>query len=208
MNRLICIIAMVFMAGVSNVTPAAAQDTANVIGTIVGAGAGGAIFSHTGRGTGRTVATIAGAAVGAVAGNYLTRPATNYVPTQPVYGAPPVAYAPPAYAPPPYQAVPQAYVPSSYPVLQPGYATPPYQAVQPSYAPSPYQTVQPSYAVPGQYYPAPQQPLTHVGYSQEDRSIDRSYCREYQETAMIGNRPTTLFGTACRQPNGRWVKID
>jgi len=30
------------------------------------------------------------------------------------------------------------------------------------------------------------------------------YCREYETSAMIGGRPQSAFGTACRQPDGSW----
>ena len=29
-------------------------------------------------------------------------------------------------------------------------------------------------------------------------------CREYQSTTMIAGQPETVFGTACRQPDGTW----
>ncbi len=33
---------------------------------------------------------------------------------------------------------------------------------------------------------------------------DGRYCREYQESAIIGGRPQQVYGTACRQPDGAW----
>ena len=30
------------------------------------------------------------------------------------------------------------------------------------------------------------------------------YCREFQQTVTIDNRPERSFGTACRQPDGSW----
>jgi surface antigen len=30
------------------------------------------------------------------------------------------------------------------------------------------------------------------------------YCREYQQTIMIGGEPQRSYGTACRQPDGSW----
>jgi surface antigen len=29
-------------------------------------------------------------------------------------------------------------------------------------------------------------------------------CREYTVKALIGGRPETVYGTACRQPDGSW----
>lgn len=34
-----------------------------------------------------------------------------------------------------------------------------------------------------------------------------SYCREYSETVIIGNRTAPAYGTACMQPDGSWQKI-
>ncbi len=31
-----------------------------------------------------------------------------------------------------------------------------------------------------------------------------SYCREYQSTSVIDGAPQTMYGTACRQPDGTW----
>jgi len=31
-----------------------------------------------------------------------------------------------------------------------------------------------------------------------------SYCREFQQTIMVGGRSEQAFGTACRQPDGSW----
>ena len=30
------------------------------------------------------------------------------------------------------------------------------------------------------------------------------YCREYQQTVVIGGQEERAFGTACRQPDGSW----
>ena len=31
-----------------------------------------------------------------------------------------------------------------------------------------------------------------------------SYCREFQQTIVVGGRTEQAFGTACRQPDGSW----
>lgn len=31
------------------------------------------------------------------------------------------------------------------------------------------------------------------------------YCREYQQTVMIGGQEQMAYGTACRQPDGSWL---
>ena len=31
-----------------------------------------------------------------------------------------------------------------------------------------------------------------------------TYCREYQQTVMVGGRSQQAYGTACRQPDGSW----
>jgi surface antigen len=30
------------------------------------------------------------------------------------------------------------------------------------------------------------------------------YCREFQHQIMVGNRPQSGYGVACRQPDGAW----
>jgi len=34
------------------------------------------------------------------------------------------------------------------------------------------------------------------------------YCREFQTQAQIGGRTQQLFGTACRQPDGSWERVE
>ncbi len=36
------------------------------------------------------------------------------------------------------------------------------------------------------------------------QSAAGQYCREYQQTIMVGGREQSGFGTACRQPDGSW----
>lgn len=33
------------------------------------------------------------------------------------------------------------------------------------------------------------------------------YCREYQQTVIIGGQPQQAYGTACRQPDGSWLIV-
>jgi len=47
----------------------------------------------------------------------------------------------------------------------------------------------------------------HSGYSVPERTYQDSqgqYCREYQTTVVIDNRPQSGHGTACREPDGTW----
>jgi len=47
----------------------------------------------------------------------------------------------------------------------------------------------------------------HSGYSVPERTYQNSdgqYCREYQTTVVIDNRPQSGHGTACREPDGTW----
>ncbi len=30
------------------------------------------------------------------------------------------------------------------------------------------------------------------------------YCREYQQTVVVGGQPQQGYGTACRKPDGSW----
>jgi surface antigen len=32
----------------------------------------------------------------------------------------------------------------------------------------------------------------------------RGYCREFQQTIIVGGKPQQAYGTACRQPDGAW----
>ncbi|MEK9661821.1 MAG: RT0821/Lpp0805 family surface protein, partial [Alphaproteobacteria bacterium] len=33
---------------------------------------------------------------------------------------------------------------------------------------------------------------------------DGRYCREFTSTATVGNQPQSIYGRACRQPDGTW----
>lgn len=43
---------------------------------------------------------------------------------------------------------------------------------------------------------------TRDGYSSAGR-----YCREYQQTIVVGGREEQAYGTACQQPDGSWEVI-
>jgi surface antigen len=43
---------------------------------------------------------------------------------------------------------------------------------------------------------------TRDGYSQSGR-----YCREYQQTIVVGGKQQSAYGTACRQPDGSWEVV-
>lgn len=33
------------------------------------------------------------------------------------------------------------------------------------------------------------------------------YCREYHQTVYVGGQPQQAYGTACRQPDGKWLIV-
>ena len=37
---------------------------------------------------------------------------------------------------------------------------------------------------------------------------DGRYCREYQQTIVVGGQPQSGYGTACRQPDGSWQVVN
>ncbi len=43
---------------------------------------------------------------------------------------------------------------------------------------------------------------TRDGYSSGNR-----YCREYQQTIVVGGKQQSAYGTACRQPDGSWEVV-
>lgn len=42
----------------------------------------------------------------------------------------------------------------------------------------------------------------------EGRTLDGMYCREFQQTVIIGGRAEEAYGTACMQPDGSWMIVD
>lgn len=42
----------------------------------------------------------------------------------------------------------------------------------------------------------------------EGRTGDGGYCREFQQTVMIGGRAEDAYGTACRMPDGAWQVVN
>ena len=49
----------------------------------------------------------------------------------------------------------------------------------------------------------------HYGYIKPRRSYRYSgmKCREYEQTVYINNRPETMVGKACKQPDGTWKAV-
>jgi hypothetical protein len=74
--------------------------------------------------------------------------------------------------------VPLGPTPYYYAPPPPAYYGPPPPVV---YAPSP------AYAPAPQIFAAPEQ-----------------HCREYQSQSFVGGLPSTIYGTACLQPDGTW----
>ena len=176
--------------------PAAPARADIDLGTIVGAGLGGVIGNQIGKGTGNTVATVAGVIIGGVAGhtvnNNWNRGAHYRHGTMAYYAPQPVTYyrqnyvAPPA--PPPTVVYSQTYYQETYPhhrrharwrqpVVQQVYTQPVVYAQPPAYVTS--------------------------GYG-GGASSSNSYCREYTNRVVIGNRVQESYGTACLQPDGSW----
>jgi surface antigen len=50
----------------------------------------------------------------------------------------------------------------------------------------------------------------HRGTVTPTRTYQRAgrYCREYQQTVIIGRQAERAYGTACRQPDGSWEVVD
>ncbi|ALB23163.1 Surface antigen [Piscirickettsia salmonis] len=46
---------------------------------------------------------------------------------------------------------------------------------------------------------------TYQRYNKQERR--QQYCREFQQKAMIAGQKQEIYGTACRQPDGRWQVI-
>ena len=40
------------------------------------------------------------------------------------------------------------------------------------------------------------------------QNADGQYCREFQQTVTIDNKPERSYGTACRQPDGSWRTVN
>ena len=40
------------------------------------------------------------------------------------------------------------------------------------------------------------------------QTAEGAYCREYQQTVMIGGEQHKSYGTACRQPDGQWKIVN
>ena len=46
-----------------------------------------------------------------------------------------------------------------------------------------------------------------VVVTRDGTSTSGAYCREFQNTVIIGGQPQSSYGTACRQPDGNWKII-
>lgn len=44
--------------------------------------------------------------------------------------------------------------------------------------------------------------------TREGRRNDGAYCREFQQTIIVGGQAQQAYGTACRQPDGSWQFVD
>lgn len=42
----------------------------------------------------------------------------------------------------------------------------------------------------------------------EGKSASGDYCREFQQTVIIGGKSENAYGTACRQPDGSWKIVE
>ena len=90
---------------------------------------------------------------------------------------------------------------------------PPYS--YPYYYPPPYYPP-PAYPAPSAYAPSGGYPLPASGqtpkitYTKRPAWTDASgrRCREYKTRLNTGGRPTTSYGTACRDPDGQWRVVN
>jgi surface antigen len=51
----------------------------------------------------------------------------------------------------------------------------------------------------------------HTGMVTPTRTYEQApgqFCREYQQTVMVGGQEQRSFGTACRQPDGSWKVVN
>jgi hypothetical protein len=73
------------------------------------------------------------------------------------------------------------------------------------YAPPPYYYPPPPamYAPPPAPYPPPPPPAA-LPAPPSSAPAARQDCREIRTKATIDGKPQEIFGTACRQPDGRW----
>lgn len=149
-------VAALAMVGCTNTMRGAGNK--QVVGTGLGAVAGGLLGSQVGGGSGRLWATGAGVLLGALAGSEIGASLDN---------------ADRAYA---SQAQSRAY---SAPVGES------------------ISWNNPNSGNYGTYTP------TRDGYSSSGR-----YCREYQQTIVVGGRTEKGYGTACQQPDGSWEIVN
>ncbi len=47
----------------------------------------------------------------------------------------------------------------------------------------------------------------YVVPTREGTSASGAYCREFQNTVVVGGRQEQAYGTACRQPDGSWKVV-
>jgi len=47
-----------------------------------------------------------------------------------------------------------------------------------------------------------------VSVLRDGRSSDGQYCREFQQTVVVGGRSEQAYGVACRQPDGAWRIVE
>lgn len=189
-------LALVALAVVA--APARADGGKELFGTILG-GAGGAVAgAQFGKGSGRLAATAAGTLLGAVAGGSFGRSADRadrlyygeyyggHRPRHAGWGPPPrFAYnhpPPVVFAPPPV-----VYAPPPRVV----YVQPRTVYVQPS----------PAYAYDGGLPPGAQ--MVRDGYDSSGH-----YCREYQQSVVVGGAVRPGYGIACMMPDGSWRIVE
>ncbi|MBV8652141.1 MAG: hypothetical protein JO255_11785 [Alphaproteobacteria bacterium] len=64
----------------------------------------------------------------------------------------------------------------------------------------------PVYVVPAPVYAAPY--VAPAPAYVPPPPVVTTTCRPYQTTATVGGVPSRVTGTACRQPDGRWVVLN
>jgi hypothetical protein len=103
-------------------------------------------------------------------------------------------------------------VPIGFPFLFPPYPypyfpSPAYYPPPPYYpAPASYPPPAPSYQPSAAYAPAGPSATPSITYTPRRgwTNAQGEYCREYKTSQGPGSRATERYGTACRDPSGRW----
>lgn len=100
-------------------------------------------------------------------------------------------------------------VPFGFPFYYPPYPPPPpvpAYYLPPAYYPPPSPYPPPASPAPGAYAPSASPQAPPITYTPRRAWTDAfgRQCREYQTSRDVQGRPTKVYGTACRDPDGQW----